>query len=740
MWRSRAAVLRSRLIRRPETYRSKLVLMLVSLGVVTAMLGVDSAASQAEPAPNGVPGIWTNILNEEFTAGALNTSLWTAGWQHGGGISGPVSGRCFSSNQVAEAGGNLQLQLENQSATCGSAHVEQVGGLVESNPNDGVSGHAGFAYSYGYVEWRVYLPGLAKSGCPSGICIANWPALWSFPSDNTESPEIDTMEALPNFVTEGGKKVEVKGSACFHFHPPWPENGNCESGSYSGWHTFGSDWEPSGVTYYYDGKNVGELTSVGNRSQSQYLIMDQAAPYGSDPLLLNQAMLIDYVRVWRHPLPPEATTGAASTLQLEAATLNGTVNPHGVDTHYHFEYGTSLAYGSSTAESESSSGSAVTASDTVEGLLPGISYDFRLVATSSGGTSYGVNQTFTTPAEVAEARGPTGDLYVLAQGPNHTLYATTRYASTGEWHGPYEIASRGTTYAAPRATFDSAGNLYVTTQGPNHSLYVTTRYASTGEWHGPYEVAGAGTTYSTPANALGSDGNIYVTSEGPGNRLYVTTRYASTGEWHGPYEVAGAGTTYSTPANALGSDGNIYVTSEGPGNRLYVTTRYASTGEWHGPYEVAGAGTTYSTPANALGSDGNIYVTSEGPGNRLYVTTRYASTGEWHGPYEVAGAGTTYSTPANALGSDGNIYVTSEGPGNRLYVTTRYASTGEWHGPYEVAGAGTTYSTPANALGSDGNIYVTSEGPGNRLYVTTRYASTGEWHGPYEIAGAGTTY
>ncbi len=68
------------------------------------------------------------------------------------------------------------------------------------------------------------------------------------------------------------------------------------------------------------------------------------------------------------PLPPEASTSAASSITEEQATLNGTVNPKGTTTHYHFQYGTTTAYGSSTSEGNAgSSTSSVPESATVTG-------------------------------------------------------------------------------------------------------------------------------------------------------------------------------------------------------------------------------------------------------------------------------------------------------------------------------------------------------------------------------------
>ncbi len=95
---------------------------------------------------------------------------------------------------------------------------------------------------------------------------------------------------------------------------------------------------------------------------------------------------------------PSATTEVASNVKKTEATLNGTVNPDGLETKYHFEYGTTTAYGKATSEASAGSGtSGVKESQTTTGLTGGTEYHFRLLASNSTGTSYGVDKTFKTP-------------------------------------------------------------------------------------------------------------------------------------------------------------------------------------------------------------------------------------------------------------------------------------------------------------------------------------------------------
>jgi hypothetical protein len=96
---------------------------------------------------------------------------------------------------------------------------------------------------------------------------------------------------------------------------------------------------------------------------------------------------------------PTAATGAASAVTEGAATLSGNVNPKGAPTSYRFEYGPTIAYGSSTSESDAGSGTSdVPASASLAGLAPGTTYHYRLVASNAAGVVRGADRTFTTAA------------------------------------------------------------------------------------------------------------------------------------------------------------------------------------------------------------------------------------------------------------------------------------------------------------------------------------------------------
>ncbi len=99
-------------------------------------------------------------------------------------------------------------------------------------------------------------------------------------------------------------------------------------------------------------------------------------------------------------VPPAATTNAATDINANSATLNGTVNPNGLSTSVKFQYGTSTSYGSETTARPSpvTGDSAVSVNAALTGLATGTVFHYRVVATNSAGTTNGMDQALVTGA------------------------------------------------------------------------------------------------------------------------------------------------------------------------------------------------------------------------------------------------------------------------------------------------------------------------------------------------------
>jgi hypothetical protein len=94
--------------------------------------------------------------------------------------------------------------------------------------------------------------------------------------------------------------------------------------------------------------------------------------------------------------PPVAITNPATLIANFSATLNGSVDPHGLPTTVHFEYGTTTSYGHTTANQSKSGNTYQNVIANISGLTASTTYHFRTVATNSSGIRYGGDRTFTT--------------------------------------------------------------------------------------------------------------------------------------------------------------------------------------------------------------------------------------------------------------------------------------------------------------------------------------------------------
>ena len=95
---------------------------------------------------------------------------------------------------------------------------------------------------------------------------------------------------------------------------------------------------------------------------------------------------------------PEADTSNATLVTTTTARLNGIVTTQGVPTTVKFEYGPTVAYGSSSSTiTLPGDASPTPVSIDVSGLQPNTNYNVRIVATNTSGTANGPNRRFLTP-------------------------------------------------------------------------------------------------------------------------------------------------------------------------------------------------------------------------------------------------------------------------------------------------------------------------------------------------------
>jgi len=262
--------------------------------------GSSETSSTPEPVPSLPGGPMHLIFNDEFTGTTLG-STWSTCWWYSpspsGCSNGDGEGEWYTPSNVTVANGSLNLTAENKPTegvwmSSGQPRLyDYTSGMVDSRGR--------FSFTYGYVEWKAWLP--AGQGL--------WPALWMMPENDTWPPEIDALETV-------GNQPDV-WTGTYHPPSPMPAQGfdSTVPGLSSGWHTFGVDWEPGRITWYVDGQQMA-TTTTDVTSTAMYLVMDLAVggswpgyPNASTPF--PSTLRIAYVRVWQHSTSGTSGIGAS---------------------------------------------------------------------------------------------------------------------------------------------------------------------------------------------------------------------------------------------------------------------------------------------------------------------------------------------------------------------------------------------------------------------------------------------
>jgi beta-glucanase (GH16 family) len=228
---------------------------------------------------------------------------------------------------VTTSGGMLNLTARSQS----SNGMPYTSGLIDTGGDFATGGNnlPGFSFKYGYVEARM------KLTTGSGL----WPAFWMMPTPTADGTyhdgdgEIDIMEQVGTDPT----RTEA------HLHHNGTQGKSYDTGLdlSAGFHTYGLDWEPDHMTWYFDGKAFYTVTSnVPN--VAEYIIFNLAvgdanswpgAPNGNTQI--PSTMQVDYVRAFQLPgqtaSGPGAITGAASAADILAGAASPASSPSAND-------------------------------------------------------------------------------------------------------------------------------------------------------------------------------------------------------------------------------------------------------------------------------------------------------------------------------------------------------------------------------------------------------------------------
>ncbi len=260
---------------------------------------------------NGGSGTWSPAFDYSSNGSSSDTlSSWQVNpsW-------GPTSG--VDTNVFSTDNGVLSIATKPTPGNVGSAVDNKpfLGGqLITANS---------FSQTYGYFEMNAKLSSAAGSVS----------AFWLLPADGSWPPELDTTEVLGSDPTTLVMTSHSSGGTV----PQWTNIPNASQG----FHTYGVDWEPDKLTWYFDDKQVAQQNTPADMNKPMYMLLSNltgtsntwtGAPNPGE----TGNMQVNYVRAYSSnpnaaAVTPDNSTPDTSTPASPAST-SGTPAATGTDT------------------------------------------------------------------------------------------------------------------------------------------------------------------------------------------------------------------------------------------------------------------------------------------------------------------------------------------------------------------------------------------------------------------------
>ena len=259
--------------------------------------------------PKNLSTTATLSFGDDFNSLSLrsgSSGTWSTGWNYS-----PVSGQAGYNNELewyvnpayaptASANpfstSNGVLNITAKPAT--SRVQPYIGGQTYTSGM--INTYHSFAQTYGYFEMSAKLP--AGQGL--------WPAFWLMPTDGSWPPELDVMEVLGNRSTQLYTTVHSQVSGASGWIDPTGGVNHYTTGAgttvtdtSAGFHTYGVDWEPDKITWYFDGQKIFQAATPADMNKPMYLIANLAVggDWPGSPISSTKfpaTMQIDYIRAY----------------------------------------------------------------------------------------------------------------------------------------------------------------------------------------------------------------------------------------------------------------------------------------------------------------------------------------------------------------------------------------------------------------------------------------------------------
>ncbi len=192
---------------------------------------------------------------------------------------------------------------------------------------------------------------------------------------------------------------------------------------------------------------------------------------------------------------PSVTSGAASAITQTGATVAGTIPAAGCTavTAYGIEYSTTNGFPNGTGTAVASSNlSGANFSSALAGLTPSTTYYYHAYATNAGGTSYGVQLSFTTAAPVLTVTSLTAfgaNCINTTAGPNSFTITSNAVLAANITVGPLNGYSFATSAAG---TYTASLSLAHPAGAYNQTIFVQFTPTAVQSYNGNIPVGGGG--------------------------------------------------------------------------------------------------------------------------------------------------------------------------------------------------------------------------------------------------------
>ncbi|MDR3032905.1 MAG: glycoside hydrolase family 16 protein [Kitasatospora sp.] len=231
-------------------------------------------------------------MYDDFTGHGLDSANWTTcyDWnQNGCTNAGNQESEWYRPGQVTVADGALTLTATRRATTGSDGKTYPWTSGMVSTGRDNWNAQPRHTFTYGYVAAAIQAP-TDSTGM--------FPAFWLLPAATRGGlPEIDVAEFI-----NSNRYVDLN----LHGRTPQGQDTNAHQrygpvDFAAGYHVFGVDWEPDGITWYVDGTPRLQVTDPAAIPDTPMeLLINLAVGFGEAPTADTAQLHVAWVGVWQH--------------------------------------------------------------------------------------------------------------------------------------------------------------------------------------------------------------------------------------------------------------------------------------------------------------------------------------------------------------------------------------------------------------------------------------------------------